>query len=202
MKTTLLAFLFGGMLAAAGFGYLKTRAHGFSTREQPTSLERLVAASARSLALPRGARERQNPVPVSDEIISEGMAHWADHCASCHANDGSGQTTLGRQLYPPSPDMRKDDTQKKTDGELFYIIENGIRLSGMPGWSSGHARGEADSWKLVDFIRHLPSLSRDEVKKMEGLNPKSPEDLEEERAEEDFLKGSSSNEPAAPHHHH
>ncbi len=107
---------------------------------------------------------------------------------------------MGQQMYPPAPDMRKEPTQQKTDGELFYVIENGIRLSGMPAWGSSK-HGQADSWKLVHFIRHLPSLSADEIKEMEKLNPKSPDDLEEERQEEEFLKGGTPTESAAPHHH-
>ncbi|MCU1235652.1 MAG: Cytochrome [Candidatus Solibacter sp.] len=86
-----------------------------------------------------------------------------------------------------------------SDGELFYIIENGIRLSGMPAWASGH--GEEDSWKLVHFIRHLPQLSFSEQKEMENLNPKSPAEFEEEKEEENFLKGEDSHEKKPPHHH-
>jgi mono/diheme cytochrome c family protein len=192
------------LIAAAGFLYLKIFAHGFSARAQPGAFETFAAEVARDAALPAGANGKQNPVPASDEVIAEARAHWADHCATCHANDGSGQIPLGQQMYPPAPDMRKEATQKKTDGELFYIIENGIRLSGMPGWGGGGAaHGAQDSWKLVRFIRHLPSLSAAEIKQMESLNPKTPDDLEEERQEEEFLKGGALPEsPAAQHHHH
>lgn len=84
--------------------------------------------------------------------------------------------------------MRKEQTQKMSDGELFYIIENGIRLSGMPAWG-GSDHGQKDSWKLVHFIRHLPQLSFSEQKEMESLNPKSPGEVEEEKEEEKFLNG-------------
>jgi hypothetical protein len=104
-------------------------------------------------------------------------------------------------MYPPAPDMRKEETQQKTDGELFYIIENGVRLTGMPGWG-GTAHSERDSWKLVRFIRHLPSLSRSEIREMESLNPKTPDDIEEEKQEEEFLKGGSFAESVSEHHHH
>lgn len=189
------------LLAAGGVVYVKAFAHGFSARAQPTALETFAAREAREMALPEGAKEKQNPVPASDEVLAEARAHWADHCATCHGNDGSGQIPLGQQMYPPAPDMRKDDTQRKTDGELFYIIENGVRLTGMPGWG-GTAHGERDSWKLVRFIRHLPSLSRSEIREMESLNPKTPDDIEEEKQEEEFLKGGSSAEAVTEHHHH
>jgi mono/diheme cytochrome c family protein len=199
-------YFFAGMgtlaivLAGSGFAFLKTRTHGFSARDQPTALEAFAAHSARELALPSEARDKRNPVAFSDDVLTEAREHWADHCASCHANDGSGQIQMGQQMYPPAPDMRKESTQGRTDGELFYIIENGIRLSGMPAWG-GSAHGQQDSWKLVHFIRHLPSLSASEINEMEALNPKSPGDLEEEKQEEEFLKGQSIDEPATQNHH-
>jgi mono/diheme cytochrome c family protein len=186
------------LLAGSGVVYLKTVAHGFSARDRPTAFEAFAAATARDLALPPGAKDRQNPVPPSAEILTEAKAHWADHCATCHGNDGAGQVPMGQGMYPPAPDMRQPATQQKTDGELFYIIENGIRLSGMPAWG-GTAHGQQDSWKLVRLIRHLPDLSPAEIKEMEALNPKTPEDLDEEKQEDEFLKGGN---PPEPHHHH
>ena len=188
---------------AGGVGliFLKTKANGFSARAEPSAVETIVAQTARSMALPAGARDKRNPVANSKEVLSDARAHWADHCAICHANDGSGQTEMGSHMYPPAPDMRKEGTQRMTDGELFYIIENGIRLSGMPAWGGQHAEGE-DSWKLVHFIRHLPDLSASEIKEMEKLNPKSPEELEEEKQEEQFLKGQPVIEAPKQQHHH
>jgi mono/diheme cytochrome c family protein len=192
-----LAIVSGG----SGYLFLRTLARGFSARAQPTFLEIFAAGKARDLALPEGAKEKANPVPASSQVLAEARAHWADHCAVCHANDGSGQIPMGQQMYPPAPDMRKESTQKRTDGELFYIVEEGIRLSGMPAWG-GSAHSQEDSWKLVRLIRHLPSLSPDEIKEMEKLNPKTPGDLEEEKQEEEFLSGRSAGEPATEHHHH
>ncbi len=123
------------------------------------------------------------------------MEHWADHCATCHGNDGSGDTPIGSALYPRAPDVRLPATQDLTDGELFYIIENGVKMTGMPAWGTGTAEGEQESWHLVNFIRHLPQLSDDELAEMEELNPRGLADwraLEEERR---FLAGDS--EPPA-----
>jgi hypothetical protein len=103
--------------------------------------------------------------------------------------------------------MRRPETQQLTDGELFYIIQNGVRLTGMPGWGPTEQgkpgdHDEAASWKLVHFIRHLPRVSFEEKKEMEKLNPKGPEDLKEEQEEERFLKGEDTNAPQQEHHHH
>ena len=175
-----------------GLLFLKTGSNGFSARADPSFIETFTARQARKMAMPAEARHRSNPVARSSEVLNEAMAHWADHCAVCHANDGSGEVAMGRQMYPHAPDMRKDSTQKLTDGELFQIIENGIRLSGMPAWGSSPA-GEQDSWKLVHFIRHLPNLSRAEIAQMEKLNPKSSEDAEQAQEEQQFLNGQQPN---------
>jgi len=182
-----------------GFLYLKT-ANGFSARAEPSVVEAWIARKARAIAIPRDADRLRNPVPNSPEVITDARAHWADHCAVCHANDGSGNTEMGRGLYPPSPDMRQPDTQQKSDGALFYVIENGIRLSGMPAWG-GVGIDSEDSWKLVRFIRHLPQLTVAEKKEMEKLNPKGPDERQEEDEEEKFLKGENIDESKTQHHH-
>jgi mono/diheme cytochrome c family protein len=178
------------------------QSRGFSTRDQPTAMERWAAGKARAMAMPAEAKSRMNPIPNTPEVLAEASAHWADHCFSCHANDGSGDTVVGKNLYPPAPDMRLPATQQLTDGELFYIIQNGIRLTGMPAWGNGSTQDEEDSWKLVHFIRHLTQITLEEKKAMEKLNPKSPDDLREEQEEEKFLRGEDSHEATPEHHHH
>jgi hypothetical protein len=92
-------------------------------------------------------------------------------------------------MFPPSPDLRAEPTQRITDGELFYIIENGVRFTGMPAFATGTREGEEESWKLVHFIRRLPRLSEAESERMKELNPRSPEEIRQEIAEEEFLRG-------------
>ncbi len=198
-KIILLTFGFLLLIVVGGLVFLKTSAGGFSARADPTFPEIFAARTARSLAMPSNARERINPVNKTT-VLDEAMEHWADHCAVCHGNDGAGQVQMGRQMYPHAPDMRKEPTQTLTDGELFYIIENGIRLSGMPAWG-GSKVGEQASWKLVHFIRHLPDLSADEIAQMEKLNPKSPDEIEQEKEEEQFLNGDAPPEAHTQHKH-
>lgn len=189
------------LVTALGGALVLRNARGFSAREQPTIVEGWFARLARSEAVPAGARAAVNPVPNTPETLADGRAHWADHCAACHANDGSGDTPLGGRTYPPAPDMRLPATQRLTDGELFYIIQNGVRLTAMPAWGGGSAHDEQDSWKLVHFIRHLPQLTDEEKSEMKKLNPRSPDELREEQDEEEFLKGEDSHEKSIPHRH-
>lgn len=168
--------------------------HGVSARDQPTALESLMARSLRHAAIPATDRNRPNPIPVTASTIAEGRMHWADHCAQCHGNDGRGQTDMGRNLYPKAPDMTLPATQKLSDGELFAIITNGVRLTGMPAWGSG-SPGEAEqTWKLVRFIRHLPQISAEELQQMKAMNPTSPMQKGDEAEEDAFLNGKPTQE--------
>ena len=99
------------------------------------------------------------------------MEHFSDHCATCHSNDGGGHTLFGEGLYPKPPDLRAAGTQNKTDGELYYTIDNGVRLSGMPAFNGTHTA--ALTWRLVLFIRHLPQITAEELNEMNRLDPKS-----------------------------
>ena len=174
---------------------------GVSSRAKPTAMETMMAREVRHMAIPASARDMQNPVAETRENLRDARLHFADHCAICHANDGSGDTLIGRNLYPKPPDLRQEDTQKLADGELFWIIENGVRFTGMPAFG-GAPRSEEDSWKLVRFIRHLPRLAEEERMEMERYNPKGPEDLEEEQEENDFLRGAPMQQkPEGTHHH-
>jgi mono/diheme cytochrome c family protein len=180
-------------VVAGGFFLVR---HGFSAREQPSAAETFIATRLRRLAIPSDARNAANPVSSSPEVLHEAMAHFAGHCATCHANDGSGNTLFGKGLYPKPPDLRQAETQKLTDGEIFYIIENGVRFTGMPAFGGSGNEHQEDSWELVRFIRHLPQITDEEIAQMKELNPKTPEDLKEEREIQEFLEG------GAEHKHH
>ena len=165
---------------------------GLSSRAVPSKLETVIARNARHLAIPSNARSAQNPVLASPEDMRDARLHFADHCATCHGNDGGGHTMFGDGLYPKPPDLRLSETQNLTDGEIFWVIENGVRFTGMPAFANGgHHGGEQDSWKLVHFIRYLPHLTAAERTEMERYNPKGPDDRAEERQENDFLNGAT-----------
>jgi mono/diheme cytochrome c family protein len=199
MRAVLKAFLLllglVSLVGAIGVWYFVNS--GVSAKEQPGRVETFLAGRVRNMAIARRAASLTNPVEYSADVIADGRAHFADHCASCHANDGSGKTDIGQGLWPKVPDMRQAATQSLTDGELFWIIENGIRFTGMPAWSSDTKEGETASWHLVHFIRHLPKLTPEELEEMESLNPKSPAEIRQQIAEEEFLKGRG-DKPSAP----
>lgn len=187
-------------LVAIGVG-LWFWSSGITARTPPPAVETAVARFARQTMIPAAARQRQNPEAATAEALRTGLEHWADHCATCHANDGSGDIAMGRAFYPPAPDMRLPATQNLTDGELFYIIENGIKMTGMPAWGGGTEEGERMTWELVHFIRHLPSLDEAEIAEMEALNPRSADEWRALEEEQRFLRGDTPLPPGPPATH-
>ena len=187
LKVLGLVLLPPALLMLFALGYV--RLTELSTRSNPGWIETRIARIFRQVAFSADVREQKNPMPISKAVIADGLAHFADHCATCHGNDGAGNTNYGKRLFPRSPDLRLPETQDLTDGELFHIIEQGIRFTGMPGFGDGTEEGVHASWHLVHFIRHLPDLTEDELASMEKLNPRPPAEVRQEIEEERFLLG-------------
>jgi mono/diheme cytochrome c family protein len=192
-----------GVLAVLGLlgTIVFVKATGLSARADPGPVETALARRLRALAVPGDYARLTNPVLRNDESVRNGMAHFADHCAVCHANNGSGDTEMGKGMFPPAPDMRLPATQELSDGALFYIIEHGVRFTGMPAWGTGTIDGEEASWHLVHFLRYLPSLTDDEIAEMAAMNPRPPAEIRQEIEAERFLSGEDpepATEPAPP----
>jgi len=129
--------------------------HGFRASDEPTALEKIAARTMRDLAIPSDAKHARNPLQPTSESINEAREIFLAECQTCHAKDGSGLTQMGRNLYPKPPDLRIPQTQNLTDGEIHYIIQNGVRLTAMPAWGNPHQTTADNSWKLVLYVRYL-----------------------------------------------
>src|SRR6188768_1214364 len=97
---------------------LVLQGRGVSARPEPSAIEKRAALFMRGWLTPSTYKGLKNPVSDTDENFAAAREHFADHCASCHNNDGSGDTEIGRSLYPKAPDMRLARTQQLSDGEI------------------------------------------------------------------------------------
>jgi mono/diheme cytochrome c family protein len=194
--------IFLAVLGASGWVGYRLFTTGFSAKTEPHALEVIIARQIRHLAIPVEKRNETNPVPLTPDVLKNARAHFADHCATCHANDGSGKTPIGKNVYPKAPDLKLPDTQSLSDGELFWVIHNGIRFTAMPAWGENAPENDQDSWQLVHFIRHLPLVTQEELDEMKTLNPKTPKEIQEEAAFDKFLQGDDTAATAAGQDHH
>lgn len=129
---------------------------GCTAQKKPSGTETVLANAAKNVVIPFEAGDLKNPVPVNSETLDAGKQIYTQSCALCHGSDGHGQTSLGQAMYPPAMDLTSPHVQHWDDGEMYWIIQNGARLTGMPSWKG--TISPEDTWKLVHFIRQLPEM--------------------------------------------
>ena len=146
------------VIASAGICALLLM-RGFRATAVAPAWEVHLARALRDASIPRVDRARKNPLTATPDVLNEGHNSFLTLCAGCHGIDGRGKTPIGVSIYPRVPDLRADTTQNLTDGELHYIIENGVQLTGMPAWRSVGSGSSDNIWKLVLCIRRMRPLS-------------------------------------------
>ncbi len=125
---------------------------GLIARQKPPALETFVARRLVNLSIPRTDKERINPLGTAADAVAAGRELYHKHCEVCHGFDGQGKTMAGGGMYPPPASLSHEASAQRTDGELFYLIHNGIRNTAMPGWQLP----DEQTWQLVSYIRRLP----------------------------------------------
>jgi mono/diheme cytochrome c family protein len=148
LKHKLMLGVIGAMLGAS--------LQGCTAGKRPSQGETSLANAAKDVAIPLEAGKKTNPLPETDEVVSQGQEVFLGSCAQCHGADARGDTEIGRNMYPPAMDLSSSHVQHWSDAELFWIIQNGVRLTGMPSWKSSIS--DNNTWKLARFIHHLPRL--------------------------------------------
>lgn len=129
---------------------------GCTADKHPSQEETSLANAAKDVAIPLEAGKMKNPQPETEEIVRQGQEVFLGSCAQCHAVDGRGDTNIGHNMAPPAMDLTSSHVQHWSDAELFWIIQNGVRLTGMPAWKSSIS--DDDTWKLARFVHNLPRL--------------------------------------------
>jgi mono/diheme cytochrome c family protein len=124
--------------------------------QQPGPFETRAANLGKHLVI-RLASRRGIPAPPVDTraSIEAGSTHYGLDCGICHGVDGRAQTPSGQWMYPRAADLTSQQAQSYSDQELFWIINNGIRFTGMPGF--GKVETSDHIWDLVNYVRTLPS---------------------------------------------
>jgi mono/diheme cytochrome c family protein len=122
---------------------------------KPGSVENKVMTEVKQ-KVTIGGKDDQNPIPDTQSNIDEGKEHFGHHCQICHGLDGQNTgVPFAQQMSPPVADLTSKDVQGYTDGQLHWIINNGVYPSGMPAWKG--ILEDDEMWKIVRFLRHLPA---------------------------------------------
>jgi len=162
MKVWVGIFLGFAIILVVGFLIVVTGAFDVAAVSPPSKMETRIANFALKRSVARRAPRIANPMTASPEVWRAGLSHFKENCVMCHGAPGVDESEFGQGLNPPAPDLTLPAIQKMSDGELFWIVSNGVRMTGMPAFSPTHKPEEV--WKIVSFLRHLPELSDEEQK--------------------------------------
>ena len=159
-----LAAVIAAITTFAGYNYI--RSGGLIARQTPSAVETAAANWLLYLSVPATAKELKNPIEATSASLTAGRELYGQKCEVCHGYDGGGKTETGSGLYPPPLDLRGPEVRQRTDGELFYFIQNGIRNTAMPGWRMP----DQNIWQLVAFVRNLPKVASTTVQAANRTN--------------------------------
>lgn len=130
-----------------------------SALQKPGRLETLLSNEAKRSYIQRASRQGIPPRPTDiKSSISDGGTYFGLDCSICHNDDGRAQGPPGRWMYPPASDLTSKRVQSYSDQELYWIIQNGIRFTGMPGFEK--VEPPEHIWGVVNYVRTLPGASQ------------------------------------------
>jgi mono/diheme cytochrome c family protein len=139
--------------------------HGFGSRSEPSNMESSIAMKVLDSSVPAKYEKMSSPLSVDTINLIEAGGLYQQQCAVCHADNGSGDPKFHGIMSPRPTDLRSEDTQEMSDGELYWVIKNGIRWSGMPAFGDP-GDGDERAWKMVAYVRHLPKLTPAEAQQV------------------------------------
>lgn len=166
-------------------------------------LEEKVARMTVDRSVSRRAPASSAMPAASPEILREGLSHYRENCVGCHGAPGVDAAEFGQGLNPPAPDLTLPRVQKRSDGQLYWIVANGLRMTGMPAFSPTHK--EEEIWKIVAFVRHLEELSPDEEKALHAATDEAEHHHAGEEPAAAPMKPTPlthTHAPGTPPHHH
>ena len=155
-------FLTIAALVVIGAIWIKVR--GFRASSEPSAFEATIARDLRNFSIPRTEVSKKNPYADDALSVQQGRDLFLSRCATCHGIDGRATTAIGTSTYPRVPNLRATATQSLSDGEIHYIIENGVQMTGMPAMPGLRSPSKNDSWALVSYIRSLRSATEQDAK--------------------------------------
>lgn len=176
-------FLLGALVAAV----FVTGIYNVAATSPPSKIESRMATFALNRSVAKRAPATKNPLPAGPATWKAGLAHYRENCVVCHGAPGVDAGEIGQGLNPPAPDLTLPRIQARPDGELFWIVGNGIRTTGMPAFSPTHKPEEL--WAIVSFIRRLPELPDADQKALKAGAENEAEHHHEAAADQAGEKG-------------
>jgi mono/diheme cytochrome c family protein len=155
LRVIIVVTIIAAGISAAILGLAQIR---LDALHDPGPVETFLATNVKRTLVARSSSQGIPPAPTDlPASIKEGETVYGTDCSVCHGMDGRTPTDTGRWMYPRASDLTSPPVQKYSDRELFWIIKNGIRLTGMPAF--GKVESDEHIWNLVNYVRTLPQKS-------------------------------------------
>jgi mono/diheme cytochrome c family protein len=172
-----------------------------AANQTPSALEKEIGETLYEHSMEKRAKDEKNPYSADDEqALAEGLDHYRENCVICHGAPGVPTSEIGKGLNPPAPMLDIEDVREMSDGQIYWTVENGIRMTGMPAFGPTHSRDEI--WKIVAFVRNLPQLT---AAQKEALRSSVEEEEHHHHEEEESTPATQTQTQTRPHthtHHH
>lgn len=167
-------FIFGIVVAAAVPIFVSsTGMFNMNATEKPSTVEEIIGKTAWEKSLHRRAPQATNPFQNDSTALDSGMDHFKENCLPCHGIPGVEPSEIAKGLNPHAPELKHRGLEEWSDGELFYLVKNGIRMTGMPALGPTHT--DQEIWTIVYFLRHIENLSADQKRELQKATEEEEE---------------------------
>jgi mono/diheme cytochrome c family protein len=164
MKNFLLGFVVAILVAFGGlYLYVKKGYLSFNADQEPSAFEEHTAMTAIDAATDRRASDAKNPIPANEENLVAGTKLYVNHCAGCHGVPSNSDSQFAHSFYPEVPSFFKD-APDMAENQNFYIIQHGIRWTGMPAWNK--TLNDTQTWQIVTFLSNIEKLPPAAIKEL------------------------------------
>ena len=146
-----------GLCCAGAYLFIQGGGVPMATSAAPLPLEKAVAGMALRASF-KGSLDLKNPQPITDASLMAGARTYRENCLVCHAAAGVPHTAIAKGMFPDPPELfeMRDMVTDDPDGEIYWKVTNGIRLSGMPGFEK--TLSEAERWQVTMLVKNADKL--------------------------------------------
>lgn len=195
MKTLLTLVLFAIVLSMAALLFIYSGLFDVAASSPDNGLVRFVLATTQRHSVERRLKDIQVPPLTDPELIRTGFLHYQENCVTCHGAPGVEASEIGQGLSPYPPELATE-SEEANPKELFWIVKNGIKMTGMPSFGVSHT--DPEIWAIVAFLEKMPKMTPQEYQALAQAAEASGEEHHHEAAEE----GEGHHHEAGEEHEH
>jgi mono/diheme cytochrome c family protein len=165
MKTLSILFVILGFLICAIVAFVWSGSYNVAATVPHWGITHWFLEKVREQSISAHSRGTIVPSLNNPKLVETGFKNYHEMCRLCHGATGYSRTEIAKGLYPAPPELASEDVVKRrSDGEIYWVIKNGIKMTGMPAFGPTHSEDELLG--IVAFLKRLSNLKPEEYKAM------------------------------------